>query len=214
MKEGVNYFDISPRLSSSTAVFPGDVPFSRKVSLDFKLGDHLLLSSINSTLHIGAHVDAPNHYSTDGEPIGDRDLSFYFGKCQVISVKIPRGERITPHFVTTKIEAPRVLFKTQSFPDPNTWNSDFNSLHPALIKQLASEGVVLVGIDTPSIDPETSKELESHSAVAESGLAILEGIVLDDVPDGLYTLIALPLKLDEADASPVRAVLFKNSELF
>lgn len=214
MKEGINYFDISPRISSATAVFPGDVPFSRKIALDFKSGDHLLLSAINTTLHIGAHVDAPNHYSKDGEPIGDRDLSFYFGKCQVITVKIPRGERITPHFVQTKIEAPRVLFKTGSFPDPSTWNSDFNSLHPALVDQLAAEGVQLVGIDTPSIDPETSKELEAHQAVAKNGLAIIEGIVLDDVADGLYTLVALPLRIEGADASPVRAVLFKNPELF
>ncbi len=214
MKEGVSYFDISPRLSSSTAVFPGDTPFSRKVSMDFESGHHLRVSSINTTVHIGAHVDAPNHYLKDGEPIGDRDLSYYFGKCQVITVNIPRGERITPHFVTAKIEAPRVLFKTRSFPDPNNWSSDFNSLHPALVNQLALEGVMLVGIDTPSIDPETSKELESHHAVAEHGLAILEGIVLDDVPDGLYTLVALPLRINEADASPVRAVLFKNPDLF
>ena len=213
MKEGVDYFDISPRLSKATAVFPGDTPFSRKVALDFNSGN-LLLSSITTTVHIGAHVDAPNHYLQDGEPIGDRDLSYYFGKCQVISVTIPRGERLYPRFVFPKIEAPRVLFKTESFPDPNNWNSDFNSLSPELINQLAEQGVIMVGIDTPSIDPETSKSLESHNAVAKNGLAIIEGIVLNDVPDGLYTLVALPLRIEEADASPVRAVLFKNPALF
>jgi arylformamidase len=211
MKERIDYFDISPRISPKSAVFPGDTPFSRKVALDYDSGN-LLLSSINTTVHIGAHVDAPNHYSKDGEPISDRDLSYYFGRCQVISVKIPRGERLYPKFVTQPIEAPRVLFKTRSFPDPNNWNSDFNSLSPALIDFVAEQGVRLVGIDTPSIDPEQSKELESHNAVARHGLAILEGIVLDDVPDGIYTLIALPLKIEEADASPVRAVLFKNPD--
>ena len=65
----------------------------------------------------------------------------------------------------------------------------------------------LVGIDTPSIDPERDKDLLSHQAVFQNDMAVLEGIVLDSVPDGVYTLIALPLKLRGADASPVRAVL-------
>ena len=90
------------------------------------------------------------------------------------------------------------------------WNEDFASLSPALIDQLASEGVRLVGIDTPSIDPMDSKALPSHHAVARRDLCILEGVVLAGVPDGVYTLMALPLKWMGADASPVRAVLLEG----
>ena len=75
------------------------------------------------------------------------------------------------------------------------------------MENLASQGVVLVGIDTPSIDLSQDKLLESHQAVARNDMAILEGIVLDGVAPGNYTLIALPLKIEGADASPVRAVL-------
>src|SRR5206468_12283673 len=130
---------------------------------------------------------------------------------QVVSVKLARGKRIMPEDIGgTKIDAPRVLFRTDSFPDPRKWNSDYNSLSPELIDALASQGVMLVGIDTPSIDPDDSKKLESHQAVYRDGLANLEGIALGHVADGIYTLIALPLRLRGADASPVRAVLSRS----
>lgn len=204
--------DISPMVSSRTAVFPGDTPFGRKVSLDFKEGHHLGLSSIHSTVHIGAHTDAPSHYHPDGESIEKRPLELYVGPCQVITVGLSPGQRIFPqHLRGIAIQAPRVLFRTDSFPDPNHWNGDFNSLSPELVNWLAQQNVRLVGIDTPSIDPAESKKLESHQAVYENNMAILEGILLGSVQDGIYDLIALPLRLENADASPVRAVLIETT---
>lgn len=206
--EDVRYFDISPRISSRIGVFPGDQEFSRKTSLSFSAGDPLELSAIHTTLHLGAHADAPIHYHADGVGIADKTLSPYMGLTQVIAVNTARGSRITSEDLKdTKILAPRVLFCTKSFPDPEKWNSDFCSLSPALIHFLADQGVKLVGIDTPSVDPEKSKALEAHNAIYERQLSILEGIVLEQVPSGLYTLIALPLKIEDADASPVRAIL-------
>lgn len=196
-------------LSERTAVFPQDVPFLRKPTLDFASGSgNLVLSSIQTTVHLGAHTDAPNHYDPNGAGIDERSLGYYLGPCQVISVRLPRGERIrTKDLGNRPVTASRVLFNTGSFPNPDCWNNDFNSLSVELIDRLASQQVVLVGIDTPSIDPADDKLLESHKAVARHDLAILEGVVLTDVPDGLYTLVALPLRLQGADASPVRAVL-------
>ena len=203
--------DISPLLSEDTAVFPGDEPFSRKVVMDFSKGDHLVLSSIQSTLHIGAHVDAPSHYCPEGQSIEQRDLSLYIGPCQVIQVSVALGQRITVEDLEgVKIMAPRVLFKTGSFPNPDRWNSDFCSLSPVLVEFLADSGVLLVGLDTPSVDPELSKALEAHNAIASRDMAILEGVVLDHVEPGVYELVALPLKLRGADASPVRAVLIQR----
>lgn len=200
--------DISPTISPSIAVFPGDVAFTRSVSLDFQKGDHLTLSSITATLHLGAHADATNHYHRDGKGIAARDLNLYYGKCQVIRVKIKSGARIFPaDLEKIKITAPRILFCTNSFPNPDSWNSDFNSLSPELVAFLAKKKVKLIGVDTPSVDPENSKNLESHNAIYKHKLAILEGLVLKHVKTGIYTLIALPLKIQNADASPVRAVL-------
>ncbi len=200
--------DISPVISPRIAVWPGDVAFRRDVALDMDRGDNLTLSAITTTVHVGAHTDAPNHYRADGAGIAERALERYYGPCQVIRATPLPGGRIYPHHLKNiDIRAPRVLFHTGSFPDPDDFNTDFNSLSPELIEHLYDRGVRLVGIDTPSIDPFDSQALETHNAVADRDMAVLEGIVLEGVPEGLYTLVALPLKLEGTDASPVRAVL-------
>jgi arylformamidase len=100
-----------------------------------------------------------------------------------------------------------VLLVTGTFPDPRHWNEDFAALEPDLVDALHALGVRLVGIDTPSVDLFSSKDLPAHKRFLAHDMAILEGLVLKDVPQGLYELIALPLKLEGFDASPVRAVL-------
>ena len=203
------FIDISPLICPEVAVWPGDTEFRRDVALDMESGDNLTLSSITTTVHIGAHCDAPNHYAKGGASIAERNLEPYYGPCQVISVEIGRGERILPEHIKVPIQAPRILLKTLTFPDPNHFNEDFASLSPELVNSLFGQGVQLVGLDTPSVDLCSDKALLSHNAIAKCDMSILEGVVLNDVEDGIYTLIALPLKLDKADASPVRAVLVK-----
>lgn len=199
--------DISPLVSERIGVFPGDVPYRRHVSSSLEAGDHIGLSDVHCTVHVGAHADAPNHYVRGGASISERPLAPYYGPCQVIDLAVPRGARARPRDLQGDIQAPRVLFKTGSFLDPNVFNEDFSSLSPELVDHLHARGVQLVGIDTPSIDPCHDPVLESHQAVARHDMAILEGLVLTHVPPGHYTLIALPLKLEAADASPVRAIL-------
>ncbi len=202
----MKYFDISPLITEKIAVFPGDIPFHRNVALHIET-DHLELSAIHSTLHLGAHADAPIHYHKNGAAIADRSLDYYFGDAQVISVS-SKNSRIYPADIAqVKLKAKRILFKTNSFPDPNQWQNQFTALSPELIDYLAANQVILIGIDTPSIDPANSKKLESHQAVFKHDFAILEGLVLTEVPDDLYQLIALPLRIANADASPVRAIL-------
>lgn len=206
--------DISPIISENIAVFPGDKSFSRNISCSFEKGNSFVLSSISGTVHLGAHTDAPNHYHPDGVGIDQRDLDYYLGGCQVIEVSKSPGERITLKDLEKKeITKKRVLFKTKSFEDPNNWNDDFNSLSPEVIEFLSNKGVILVGIDTPSVDPSNDEGLSSHNKIFEKNMAILEGIVLTKVPEGTYKLIALPLKIKEADASPVRAILVEGEIL-
>jgi arylformamidase len=199
--------DISPLVHPGLAVWPGDVPFERTVACSMAAGANLDLSSIRTTVHVGAHADAPSHYADGAPGIDARPLELYLGPCQVIAVDVPRGARVRPEDVRAPIVAPRVLFRTGTFPDPDAWNADFASLSPELVAWLHERGVRLVGLDTPSVDPQDDRLLESHTAIAARDMAILEGVVLDHVPPGVYTLIALPLKLAGADASPVRAVL-------
>lgn len=200
-------YDITPEMNPDLKVWPGDTPLSREVLLDMKNGHNFTLSTLRSTVHIGAHADAPNHYGLNSLDIGSRDLNYYVGKCQVISVSVENYSRIYPHDVKVEIDAKRVLFKTLTFPDPYNFTNDFAALSPELIEFLHEHGVILVGIDTPSVDVFSSKDLPSHLAILKNDMAILEGIRLDDVSDGIYELIALPLKLKDFDASPVRAIL-------
>ena len=206
------YFDISPEITPAIAVFPGDTAYCRDMLIDFAKGDHFALSKITTTPHLGAHVDAPNHYHPQGMGMSDRSLTYYFGPCQVIDVQVGRGERITQeHLMGVSIQAPRVLFKTGTFPDPNRWNNDFAAFSAPLVDWLAAQGVRLLGIDTPSVDLADDKVLEAHQALYRHDMANLEGIVLGHVPAGCYHLTALPLRLRHADASPVRAVLWQQA---
>ena len=207
-RTALRYFDISPIIRESTAVFPGDRPFRRIETLGYSKGDHLELSHIETTVHIGAHADAPSHYHPKGASIEERRLDYYYGRCQVVAAKPVRG-RLRTSDLKSPIRAERVLIKTRTFSDPDRWRNDFASLSPELIDTLSARGVVLVGIDTPSIDPWDSKMLESHKAVFAHDMSVLEGLVLDRVPEGLYTLAALPLRIAGADASPVRAILIR-----
>ncbi len=199
--------DISPQIDEHLKVWPGDTPPSREVLLDMKRGANLTLSTLRASVHVGAHVDAPSHYGADAPAIHEQPLDVYVGPCQVLTVNVPRGARIMPDMIDEAIEAERVLFHTGTFPDPREFNEDFAALSPELIEELMAAEVELVGIDTPSVDLFTSKDLPTHKACLLHHMAILEGLVLTDVPDGLYELIALPLNLVGFDASPVRAIL-------
>jgi len=200
-------FDITPRITDLLAVWPGDTPPSREVLLDMNKGAHLTLSTLHSTVHLGAHADAPSHYGAQGPDIAQRSLGYYLGPCQVIHVAVPYKTRITPTELGVKIGAERVLLRTDTFPDPEDWNEDFAALSPELVDELHRLGVRLIGIDTPSVDLFDSADLPVHKMFLRHDMAILEGIVLADVPAGHYELIALPLRLVGFDASPVRAVL-------
>lgn len=201
-------FDITPKISPRLAVFPGDQPFERKVAMAFAQGHHLELSAMLTTLHLGAHADAPSHYGAGGVSIEKRELGRYMGRAQVVRVQgLAPKARVMPSDFKAEVRAPRLLLDTCSFPEPNQWNPRFNSYSPELLNMLADKGVKLVGIDTPSVDPEDSKALESHQILLKRDLAVLEGLLLKDVPEGIYTLIALPLPIENGDASPVRAVL-------
>jgi arylformamidase len=199
--------DISPVISPRIAVWPGDQAFSRAVNLAIARGHNIDLSAITTTVHVGAHADAPSHYAGDGATIDQVPLEAYYGPCRVMEVSVPPGARITPDDLLREPDAPRLLLRTRTFPDPETFNTDFASLSPGLVDFLAARSVVLVGIDTPSVDPFDDRELLAHHALLRHGMANLEGLLLGHVPAGRYTLIALPLRIEGADGAPVRAAL-------
>lgn len=200
-------YDITPPITPQLGVWPGDTPPQREVLLDLAGGDNITLSTLKATVHLGAHADAPSHYGADAPAIEGCVLETYIGPCQVMSVSVERNTRITPAMLPDPIRAPRVLLRTGTFPNPNHFSTDFAALSPELVNHMADEGVVLIGIDTPSVDLFESKDLPAHKTFLFRRLAILEGLRLDGITPGEYELIALPLPLVGFDASPVRAIL-------
>jgi len=200
-------YDISPPIDEALKVWPGDTPPSREVLLDMRNGANLTLSSLHATVHLGAHTDAPSHYGAEAPSIDKRSIELYLGPCQVTRVTVGRNARILPGMMNGAPAAERVLFATGTFPDPTVFNEDFAALSVELVDHLHAADVRLVGLDTPSVDPFASKDLPAHHACLRHDMAILEGVVLNAVPEGIYELIALPLRLVGYDGSPVRAIL-------
>lgn len=192
--------------------------------MSFQKGQHIELSSIHTTVHIGAHADAPSHYWANGVSIEQRPLDFYMGPCEVVdasAVLQRQGEEARrirvadlPEGENFKAKASRLLFKTNSFLDLENWNHEFASLSPELIEFCKKQNVLLMGIDTPSVDPSNSKDLPSHHALLRTNMAVLEGLWLREVRAGVYNLIALPLNLEGVEASPVRAILLPQDFTF
>lgn len=200
--------DISQPLRDGMPVWPGDTAFTAHRTWHLSETVPVNVSKFTTSTHNGTHADAPFHYDQAGMPIDQVSLEPYIGPAQVIDVR-SAGALIKPVHVlpALKTGVARVLLRTYERAPLRAWDSGFTAVSAELIDVLAERNVRLIGIDTPSLDPEQSKSMDAHHAVRRNGMAILEGLVLDDVPPGVYELIALPLKLSGLDASPVRAIL-------
>jgi arylformamidase len=201
-------YDISPLIDESIAVWPGDTPYAARDVLKIDDGESVNLSTLTLSCHTGAHADATNHYLADGEGIDRVRLDRYLGPCWLVDAQTEDGA-IGPSAVdgVDFSSTPRVLFRTGCIADRTVFPDRVAYLAPELVDHLAKRRVVLVGLDSPSVDPFDSKDLPAHKALARHGIANLECLALKGVPAGRYELIALPLRLKARDASPVRAVL-------
>jgi len=203
-------YDISEPVSPATAVFPGDTPFSARWVLRMAEGDSCNVSTITMSVHCGTHTDAPRHFDDGGLDMASVALTPYIGRCRVIEVT-GRG---TPRLVDPDelgagvLEgAERVLLRTRATHDPGVFDQDFTALGPLAAQHLVDAGIRLIGLDTPSMDHATSRDLPAHHILQRGGVALLENLDLSAVPPGDFELIALPLKIVDADSSPVRAIL-------
>jgi arylformamidase len=200
-------WDISPTVSPEAPIFPGDEPYRLNWTARLSPDCPVNLSAVTMSPHVGAHADAPLHYANDAADAASVALDVYLGPCRVIHA-IGCGPLIRIEHVQHAAEGlpPRVLVRCCERAD-TVWNPDFSAFAPETVAWLAARGVRLIGLDTPSVDPASSKSLDSHQQLLRLDLRVLENLVLDEVPEGDYELIALPLKLAGACASPVRAVL-------
>lgn len=202
-------YDISRTLRPTLAVWPGDTPFSLQRVASKDEGAAVNLTTLTLSAHTGSHADAPWHYDSNGERIGDVALNAYIGPCHLIHITRELGGITPEDFAWKDISGlERLLIKTwvSDLPD-DQWPEEFPYPTPELIDWLASQGCILLGVDMPSMDPQDSKTLDGHHALRRHGMLNLETLYLHEIPEGHYELIALPLKIAGGCGSPVRAIL-------
>jgi len=201
-------FDISPLVDPDIAVWPGDTRFKADDLLRIEKGDSVHLSTLTLSCHTGAHADAPCHYVAGAEGIDLAPLQPFLGPCLLTDVNAEDNVIRPEDLDGVDLKGtPRLLLRTGCMKDRTVFPQPLVCLTVELVDHLAAQGVVLVGLDSPSVDRFDSKDLPCHKALYRHHIANLECLALDGVPAGRYELIALPLKLKGRDASPVRAIL-------
>jgi arylformamidase len=198
--------DISRPLAADTACWPGDVPFAFRLGWTIAAGASVNVGSISTSVHTATHCDAPFHYDDAGAKVDQLPLDVFLGPAWVVDVRgSARWRDRLAHLDFS--ETARVLFHTGGWPDTTRFPETIPVMEPDLPDWLADRGVRLIGVDLPSVDPLDSETLDVHHALGRRGIVIVEGLWLNEVPEGRYGLIALPLKVVGADGSPLRAVL-------
>jgi arylformamidase len=205
----VKIYDITRTINPNLAVWPGDTPFSAEKVLAMSRGASVNLTTLTLSSHTGTHADASYHFVNDGLTINQVPLAAYLGPATVVTVEREAGPLTPadfPNLAWSGLE--RLLVHSGASHKPLAeFPTEFIYPSPELAAWLGQHGVVLFGSDAPSMDDMNSKSLPGHNALHQHGIAILEGLLLADIPDGRYELIALPLKIESGDGSPIRAIL-------
>jgi arylformamidase len=202
-------YDITRTINPSLAVWPGDTSFSAQTMAAIKNGDSINLTTLTISSHTGTHVDAPFHFLEADLTMAQVPLEPYFGPATVATVQREFGPLTPadfPGLAWNQVQRLLVHSAASSWP-ADRFPTEFVYPSPELADWLAEYGIVLFGSDAPSMDDMHSQTLPGHKALRRHGIAILEGLLLSHIPDGDYELIALPLKIENGDGSPVRAIL-------
>jgi arylformamidase len=199
--------DISQKLNSRTPVWPGDTPFSFALNWSKEDTGSVNVGNIKFSAHTGTHIDAPFHFDDEGKKVADLPLESFFGKALVIDISGKESIGAEDLESLDLKDVTQLLVRTNSWADKSAFPSEITYLHENIGPFLKKNGIRLIGVDVPSVDPLDSKELPAHHSLQQNGIGILEGIVLDGVKAKIYELAAFPLSLEEADGCPVRAVL-------
>ncbi|MDX1993104.1 MAG: cyclase family protein [bacterium] len=202
-------YDITRTVRPSLKVWPGDTPFAVEHALRLEAGASVNLTTLTLSAHTGSHADAYYHYEANGAHPAQMPLDAYIGSARVVTVAKQDGPLNVEDFAPADLNhVERLLIHSHvsDLPD-DQWPQRFPYLSVELIEHLAGQGCRLIGLDSPSVDAFDSTDLPCHHALRRFNMVNLETLLLRDVPDGDYELIALPLKFDLACGSPVRAVL-------
>jgi arylformamidase len=200
--------DISIVVRPGTPEWPGDTPFSCRWTWQIANGASVNVSALSVSPHVGTHADAPLHVR-DGQPASEElRTDAFVGPALVIGAEVVSGP-IDVEALAKRLprRVERLLLRTGRTIASGTFPDAWPALTPSCVRWLAGRGLTLLGVDAPSVDDRESKTLDTHRALFDAGVSVLENLDLRDVSDGPYELIALPLRVAGLDAAPVRAVL-------
>jgi len=171
------------------------------------------LTRFAAGVHVGTHIDAPLHFLADGAPVDAIPLEQLIGPAEVIS--LTHVNAITAEVLTQAAipaDAQRLLFKTRNaslWREP-AFRRDYVAITPDGAEWLVTHGVRVVGIDYLSVAP-FEDPVPTHRILLSAGVVLIEGLYLNEVPPGRYTLYCLPLRLQGAEGAPARAILVKET---
>lgn len=205
-----DWIDVSVPLRTGMVHWPDNPPVSIERMLDIELGDVANVSKLSMGAHTGTHMDAPLHFFQKGKGIHTMPLSVGMGQARVIEIRDPESikpEELRPHQIQ---RGERILFKTRN--SARCWQTDdfvedFVYISQEAARYLAAKQVQTVGIDYLSVGGFFKDGVETHHALLDAGIWLIEGLNLSEVEPGKYELICLPLKIEDADGAPARAIL-------
>ena len=186
-------YDISQEVFSCS-VYPGDPKPEKELLSATAAGDLYNLTAFSMCAHNGTHIDAPFHFLGDGKTVDRLDLDTFVGDCYVTR---HAGD-------VTAADATAILKKAQSA--QRILIAGNVTVTPEAAAVFAAAEIKLLGNEGQSVGPENAP-MQVHQILLRRGIALLEGIVLKDVPEGQYFLSAAPLNLAGADGAPCRAYL-------
>ncbi|MBU2551404.1 MAG: cyclase family protein [Proteobacteria bacterium] len=205
--------DISVMLGEESIDYPGDTPYSRKQLSAIAEGGMYDLSSLELSAHSGTHIDAPAHFMARGRTIDRYEIGDFILPALVVDIDDPDAVRPEAVAGLALQTGEALLFRTQNSASGTCRKGVFSEcyvhLSPEAARACVAKRASLVGLDYVTIEPYGNEAFEAHRTLLQAGVLILEGINLDHVPAGRYTLVCLPLKMKNAEASPVRAVLLE-----
>lgn len=204
------WIDVSVPLRSGMVHWPDNPSVSIERMLDMERGDVANVSKISMGSHTGTHMDGLLHFVRGGKGLDEMPLDATIGPARVIEIRDPesvKAEELRPHGIR---RGERVLFKTRN--SARSWPSegfieDFVYVSQGAARYLAACEVRTVGIDYLSVGGFRKDAIETHRALLEAGIWVIEGLDLSGVETGEYELICLPLKIERSDGAPARALL-------
>ena len=205
-------YDVTIPLREGLAGWLGDVPYTFGLSWARAAGASVNVGRISASIHTGTHVDAPFHFEDEGATVNALDLGSFLGPARVIDVRGRPVIRVKDLIGFDFADTPRLLLRTGGWEDHSRFPTWIPVVDADVPSYLHDRGVILLGLDVPSVDALDSKTLPVHHALGSFGIAILESLDLSGVPPGVYELIALPLRIVGADGSPVRAILRERKD--